>query len=140
MIVNGDGPFTYQWKKGITNLVNATNATYTIANTATNDAGIYGVTVTGMFGTTNANATLSVVPPPLNLSIFTSQGLGGFEVTLQMTGIPNYFYILQTTTNLATPIDWQPLSTNSAGASGYWSLTITNTPGFPSYFYRIIEE
>jgi hypothetical protein len=59
---------------------------------------------------------------------------GGLQ--LQFIGTPNYPYILETATNLAPPINWQPVLTNPADASGNWSFTVTNTQDVPACFYR----
>ena len=60
-VTAGDGPFTYQWQYGGTNIVNATNATYTISGAAMSDAGSYDVIVAGTYGTTTSIvATLTV--------------------------------------------------------------------------------
>ncbi|MEI6644715.1 MAG: immunoglobulin domain-containing protein, partial [bacterium] len=60
-VVTGDGPFTYQWQKNGTNIVNATNASYTVSSAAVSDAGNYAVSVVSPFGTTtSAVATLTV--------------------------------------------------------------------------------
>jgi hypothetical protein len=56
----GDGPFTYQWQLSGTNLLNATNALYTLASAALSDAGSYMVVVTSPFGSTSQSATLTV--------------------------------------------------------------------------------
>jgi uncharacterized repeat protein (TIGR02543 family) len=59
--VTGDGPFTYQWQKNGTNIVDATNGTYTISSAVWSDVGNYAVVVAGAYGsTTSADATLTV--------------------------------------------------------------------------------
>ena len=60
----------------------------------------------------------------------------GSGLNLQFTGTPQYPYILETTTNLAAPVHWQPVVTNPADASGHWSFTVTNDPVVPARFYR----
>jgi alpha-tubulin suppressor-like RCC1 family protein len=60
-VTEGDGPFTYQWQFGGTNIVNATNDSYTIASAVMGDAGSYNVIVAGTYGiTTSSVATLTV--------------------------------------------------------------------------------
>lgn len=57
---SGSMPFSYQWKKGSTNL--GTNATLVIASATTADAGTYNVVVTNSVGNATSNdATLTVV-------------------------------------------------------------------------------
>lgn len=58
-------PFTYQWQFNGANLLNATNASYTIASVETNNAGTYSVLVKNSDGTTPSSlATLTVVSVP----------------------------------------------------------------------------
>lgn len=62
----GDGPFTYQWRFGGTNIANATNATVTLTSVQTNQAGLYSVVITSPYGSaTSSNATLTVLDPPV---------------------------------------------------------------------------
>jgi alpha-tubulin suppressor-like RCC1 family protein len=73
--VAGDGPFSYQWQVGGTNLIGATNSVYAITNTSFSDAGTYTVVVTGVFGqTASASGVLTVTYPP---PIVTQQPAGG---------------------------------------------------------------
>ncbi|MEI6165752.1 MAG: immunoglobulin domain-containing protein [bacterium] len=59
--VTGDSPFTYQWQKNGTNVVSATNVTYTISGAALSDAGSYAVMVASPYGSaTSLVATLTV--------------------------------------------------------------------------------
>ena len=54
---------TYQWRKGGTNITNATAATYTISNATLADAASYDVVVTGTCGNaTSAAAVLEIKP------------------------------------------------------------------------------
>jgi len=65
--VAGTAPFRYQWRFNGTNLLNATNASYTIASVGTNNAGNYSVVVTNAAGrTTSSNAALTVVLSPMS--------------------------------------------------------------------------
>lgn len=59
-------------------------------------------------------------------------------LTLQLNGTPNYPYILQSATNLTYPVNWQSLITNSADSYGTWNITITNSQGIRSEFFRVV--
>lgn len=61
------GSLTYQWKKDNVNIAGATSANYTIASTATTDAGSYTVTVSGPCGT-------PVTSTPMVLTVNTGGG------------------------------------------------------------------
>lgn len=61
--VSGVTPISYQWQRFSTNLPNATNSSFSIPAVAVSDAGLYTVQITdGLGGTTNATATLTVIP------------------------------------------------------------------------------
>jgi hypothetical protein len=63
---SGTGPFTYQWRKGTTNLTGKIAATLTIDSATAADAGNYSVVVTNAAGSaTSAAATLTVLAPPV---------------------------------------------------------------------------
>jgi uncharacterized repeat protein (TIGR03803 family) len=64
--LTGSAPFfRYQWRFNGTNLLNATNALYTISGVATNKAGNYSVVVTNAAGiAVSSNAALTVVLSP----------------------------------------------------------------------------
>jgi uncharacterized delta-60 repeat protein len=60
-VTSGDGPFTYQWRKGGTDLVGATAATYNLNSVVMTDAGSYAVVVTNGGGSvTSSMAVLTV--------------------------------------------------------------------------------
>jgi hypothetical protein len=61
----GNQPFSYQWRKGQTDLPGQTNATLTIANVQVFDQGEYSVIVSNLWGVLpSASAWLEVLVPP----------------------------------------------------------------------------
>jgi uncharacterized protein YdaL len=64
VVAAGTAPLGYQWQFGAAPLSGATNATLSLANVSTTNAGTYTVTVTNLYGSTNASATLTVGVPP----------------------------------------------------------------------------
>ena len=61
----GTAPLSYQWRKGVTNLVGSTNSNLMVSGVTSNDAGLYSVVVSNIAGTaTSSNALLSIVPVP----------------------------------------------------------------------------
>lgn len=58
-------------------------------------------------------------------------------LNLQLSGTPEYPYILQSATNLAYPV-WQSLMTNSADVNGNWNITVTNLHRLPKQFFRVV--
>jgi uncharacterized delta-60 repeat protein len=92
----GDGPFTYQWRFGGTNLAGATNNPLTLTNVQTNQAGLYSVVLTSPYGSaTSSNATLTVLDPPVIIVQPVSvSALAGETVafTVVATGRPTLLY------------------------------------------------
>jgi hypothetical protein len=106
-------------------------------NLAVGDAGNYQVVVTSPYGSiTSSVAKLTVFLPPQHL---TAQ-ISGAGLTLQLTGTPNYPYILQSTTNLTPPVIWQSILTNTADASGNWSFVVTNIADLRENYYRAAAQ
>ena len=72
----------------------------------------------------------------------TSVGLNPTNGFLQITGLgeSNKTYSLQAATNLAAPIFWQHLGTNTADGSGLFQFTDTNAPAFLMRFYRALSR
>jgi Ig-like domain-containing protein len=61
----GSAPLSYQWRKGTSTILAATNSTYSIATVTTNDAASYSVVITNSAGSiTSSVATLTVLLPP----------------------------------------------------------------------------
>ena len=81
--------------------------------------------------------TLVIGLPPQN---FTAGSTNNGQLNLQLTGTPNYPYILQLATNLTPLINWQSILTNSADANGNWSFTVSNLSGLPASFYRTVGQ
>jgi len=62
--------------------------------------------------------------------------LAGGNVIFQLQGSGNRTDIVETATNLATPVNWVPLRTNVVGVSGVWNFT--NAVGqVPQRFFRV---
>jgi len=78
VVATGDVPLRYQWYFNTnTVLVNATNASFSIASALTNDAGSYSVLVTNNFGAvTSSFAALTVNLPSTNATDFNLYGFG----------------------------------------------------------------
>jgi len=118
-------------------LFGQTNLTLALIGVTSGNKADYFIEVTNDFGSvTSAIATLTVFLPPTNFRVRSS---GGHTVTLNMTGSPNYPYVLQTTTNLETPVNWTPAASIPADASGNWQFTDTNLNARQK-FYRAFGQ
>jgi sugar lactone lactonase YvrE len=112
--------------------------TLTLNGVSTADAGDYSVVITGSGGSvTSSVARLTVVLPPAHLA---ASRTDLSQVRLTLTGLPNHPYTLQTATNLGAPFFWQSVITNVTDAGGSLSLTLTDTAGAPTRFYRAITQ
>ena len=106
-------------------------------NLAAVNAGNYQAVVTSPYGSiTSSVANLTMFLPPQHFTVQTS----GAGLTLQLTGTPNYPYILQSATNLAPPVNWQTILTNPADANGNWSFVVTNTTDIPANYHRAVGQ
>ena len=126
----GPAPVSYQWRFNGTDIVGATNSTYTLASPQTNNIGAYSVVVThSNLSATSANATLNLSEAPTVLSS-ADYTLGGFQFTLSgQVGT----YVILSSTNL---VKWTPLSTNATGPAGILTFTDTKASKFMRRFYR----
>lgn len=115
-------------------LSDQTNASLTLLAVTRTDATNYFVMVTNNYGTvTSAMVALTVFLSPQN---FTAQNVvTGLQ--MQLTGSPNYPYIIQSATNLTPPISWKSIRTNNADANGNWQFTDTNLDAGQK-FYRAL--
>ncbi|MGA2786217.1 MAG: pectinesterase family protein, partial [Verrucomicrobiota bacterium] len=77
-----------------------------------------------------------VGPPPTN-SIAGTAVNGNGSVTLRFVGVPGYTYLVEATLDLAPPVVWTPVSTNTAGSiDGTWQFTDTDATNHTQRFYR----
>ena len=110
----GAPPFSYQWQFNNTNLLNATNAIYTIPTVRTNNAGNYSLIVSNPAGSvTSSNAALTVVLSPTSQTNYASS-TATFKVTAISPEPLNY--------------QWQKNGanlTNDGNISGATSSTLT---------------
>jgi hypothetical protein len=108
-------------------------------------------TVVGQPGTYPVRATWSVdgmsgdEPAGINLEVtlYNTPGITSVarnangSITLNFVGLPNATTRIWATTNLASPVIWQPIFTNhTTGAAGNWQFTDTNAIGFSTRYYR----
>jgi hypothetical protein len=119
-------------------LTGQTNANLLLTSVTNNNAGNYYVVVTNNFGSvTSTLAGLTIFLPPQS---FKAINANSHQLSLQLSGTPNFPYTLQSTTNLTPPINWQPVITNSADINGNWSITVSNLSSTPSSFFRAVGQ
>ena len=132
--VDGDTSTMQSVGAGLTNATIMTDSTYVYYLPATgggkNDNDVVSYTVSdGFGGSATANILIDVYSAagPAQMSIPTN---GVVNITFH--GIPNYTYIVQTTTNLSVP--WWTLSTNTASTNGSWLFTDPNATNAEQYY------
>jgi hypothetical protein len=136
VVVSGSANLFYQWYFNTNSaIVNATNATLTLNNVQSTNAGAYSVAVTNVAGSVaSTNAFLAVSSgaystPQLSGVVFTN---GTFSLTIAGDSGPDY--IVQASTNL---ISWNSIFTNHSPAPPFiWSDT--NAGNFNQQFYRVL--
>ena len=111
---------------------NDSNYVYYVPSTGAgsndNDTVSYAVS-DGLGGTATANILVNV---------YSATGLAQMSlptngvVNIKFFGIPNYTYVVQTTTNLSVP--WWTLGTNTASTNGTWLFTDPNATNAEQYY------
>jgi hypothetical protein len=115
---SGTSPLFYQWRQDGTNILSATNTSYTIVNAQSNQIGSYTVVVTNNFGKdTSTEATLTLLPPDAFIAVFD-------DPAFVDTG--------------GTPDSESDAVQATLDAVGFPTITFTNIPDAANT-YRVIE-
>jgi hypothetical protein len=131
----GTGPLNFQWQKNGADIGGAATSSYTIPGVTTNDAGNYTVVITNDYGAvTSQVAVLTVNVAPVMGSVSMVMG-SGFSLTA--TGSVGQTCVLFGATNLASPVAWLPVATNTADANGILHFTDPSATNKPQRFYRL---
>jgi alpha-tubulin suppressor-like RCC1 family protein len=96
------------------------------------------------FGLAADDGQADSVPGVMTVNIFrAAQNFAalshGAGVQVELVGTANYPYVLQMATNLTPPINWQPVVTNPANASGIWQFTDTNLNAQEKYYRAVVR-
>ena len=129
--VGGTAPFQYQWRFMGTDLLNATNALFSLTNVQPAGQGAYQVTVTNLAGTvTSAVATL-IVESPIILLQNVERLLNG-NVRMTLSGVSNRNHAIEISGNLT---NWTTLETifYKSGLLPFEDATVNGTT---NRFYR----
>jgi Ig-like domain-containing protein/FIMAH domain-containing protein len=128
VLAGGKQPLFYQWTFNGTNIDGATNASLTLTDVQTNQAGHYSVSITNAFGSTNSASTILNLPPvadatatlPLAISVNNSNATvvldGSRSYDPDGDSLEYFWHIAGTTNVLATgvvAVVVLPLGTNS---------------------------
>ncbi|HUA66080.1 MAG TPA: immunoglobulin domain-containing protein, partial [Alphaproteobacteria bacterium] len=155
VVASSPAPLTYQWFQGGValnnggNILGATNATLCITNVSDSDAATYSVQVSNFAGTTSsANATLTVIDPPVITNLTPSNQTNDASTTAQFTvtatGTAPFTYqwtkVTATSTNVLTDVGNIYGSTSNvltisnvlAADQAEYIVTVANPAGSPT--------
>ncbi len=129
----GTPPLIYQWSFNGGILTGATNATLTLNNLQTNNAGLYAVSVTNAYGSVaSSNATLVVNPSgpvitlqPVGSSVAVNSGVT-FSVAAQGSAPLNYQWLFNTNPIPGATSNVLALAALQVTNSGYYAVTVSN--------------
>ena len=131
----GTAPLSYQWRFNGNILSGATTTQYRLTNVQSASAGSYAVVVTNLFGAaTSRVATLTVA---FRSQLAQCSLPDGTNFAFTVSTRSGYRYSVEARTNL-TDAGWTRLSTTD-GTGGLLTNLVPLT-GFPSRFFRVVEE
>jgi hypothetical protein len=111
-----------------------TNGVVLVYFNSNNVADRFTCTISDGWGGTSFQAVNLVVAAPGIAGIIANPD-GSF--VLNLTGVPGYTCVLETTTNLTSPVNWLPVATNAPGTNGVWQFNDAPATSFPQRFYRL---
>ncbi len=138
------------------NTINVTNAsvlnliegTYTLIHQTTGNISVTTPLTFNYYGPAlapHSTASFVVNGGDVDMVVSSTAAQGSFTGTtvqpngtilLGFTGTPGANYVVQSTTNLAPPIVWKSISTNTAAADGTFQYNDLTSTNFPTQFYR----
>lgn len=128
---SGSGTLSYQWRKNGTNLIGATNTSFTLTNVQAAHAGPYSVLVSNALGSeTSSNAILNVTQPVALVPATDAPGLvwttGGSSLWTGQTNVTH-----------------DGVSAAQSGAIGgsqdSWLQTVVTGPGTLSFWWKVVS-
>jgi hypothetical protein len=119
-------------------VINTQGPTLALSHVTPADAGKYQVVVTGTGGSVTSSVVILVVTAK-PLIYQTGHNPDGM-LLLNFVSPPGATNVVLGTTNLLTPVIWQPLSTNTAGPDGNWQFTDLQSTVLPARFYRSLTQ
>jgi hypothetical protein len=123
----------YQWWKDGSQIAFATYSSLTLANTSLNDAGVYYVVASDIYGGRQSQtATLTVFIPAIAATLGSPAYTANSQFQFTVTGSAGSNYVVQVATNLSPPTTWISLFTNASP----FTFVDSNAQNFPQRFYR----
>ena len=133
----GSQPITYQWRfhgtssaGSPTNILAATNATYTISNVESNNAGYYSVRVSNpLLSLDSSLTTLVVTPVCVSGDLYMGLTISG--------GVPGQNYRILSSTDLTPPVAWTSNATIQQTPTGVLWIDTNSPANKPKKFYLV---
>jgi hypothetical protein len=137
--VTGTQPITYQWRfHGTspvgtpTDIIEATNATYTISGVQSNNAGWYSVRVSNPLGGLDSSvALLTVTPVCVSADLYMGLNITG--------GVPGQQYNIFSTPSLTEAISWTTEATFTQTAPGVLWIDTNAPANKPKMYYKVAQ-
>ncbi|HEY1662150.1 MAG TPA: immunoglobulin domain-containing protein [Verrucomicrobiae bacterium] len=121
---------------GVTIMNDAGTLTYSDTNGVADE---FFCTITDGWGGTNVQAVYIAIIPASEVPDITGvTSISDGSVTLTFSGAPGTNYVLEATTNLLSPDDWIPVTTNTPDTNGLWQFTDTSATNYPLRYYRLM--
>lgn len=134
--VVGDGPFTYQWKKGTANINGATGPTFTIGTANAGSAGNYTVVVTSAVNTAVSNVVTvtmnepapAILDAPDSLTLLSGDPL---TISVDAAGLPVLRYVWRKDNKVLSTDALDTIYRESATLSdgGTYTVEVINSKG-----------
>lgn len=125
-------PFGYQWAVNGTNILGATNSSYSMSNLATTNAGIYTVAVSNSYGgivSTGSVLSVAFIRQPPADQVVTNGGTASFGVGLSSPGSFNYQWLFNGTNLPSATSATLTLNNVSTNKIGSYAVVVTNSSG-----------
>ena len=131
---NGQQPFSFQWRLNGTNLMGATDTNLVLTNVQLDQAGIYSVLVSNVWGAVTSSAvTLNVKPLLLTGGPYPQSVFAGTNVTFSVTAVgqaPFSYQWLWNGTNVLGETNAALVLTNvQFSQAGSYSVSVSNAYG-----------
>jgi len=137
VVAGGTAPLACQWHFNSAPVSGATNASLTLTNVQTTNAGSYTVVVTNAAGSiTSAVAVLTVTNPVVTLSLSGGGVTPPNGFTFQVLVPTGLTYVILASTDFQV---WTPIATNVA-TNGTVLFTDTAASNYPNRFYQAVAR
>lgn len=94
----------------------------------------------GYGGTATGAVDILIAPGSTGVTITGMAINGDGSAALNFKGVPRHTYWLEAATNLAPPVVWESIATNTADSNGRWQVTDLQATNHSQRFYRSLQS